>query len=82
LIDRGWPAGTPAAIVADATRADQQTWRGTIEALAADTVAIAGDGPASIVIGAVAALDLTDVNLADLASGFGRTVKEQRNATN
>ena len=34
------------------------------------------DGPASIVIGGVAALDLTDV-----VSGFSRTVKEQRNVT-
>ncbi len=36
LIDRGWPQGTPAAIVADATRPDQQIWRGTLGDLAAD----------------------------------------------
>jgi hypothetical protein len=40
------------------------------------------DGPASIVIGKVAALDLTDVGLTDVVSGFSRTVKEQRNASN
>ncbi len=86
LLDRGWPADTPAAIVADASRPDQQTWRGTIEDLAADAVALRGDGalglnnvdgPASIVIGGVAALDLTDV-----VSGRSRTVREQRNASN
>jgi uroporphyrin-III C-methyltransferase / precorrin-2 dehydrogenase / sirohydrochlorin ferrochelatase len=99
LIDRGWPADTPAAIVVDATRPDQRTWRGTIGELAADAVALQGegpalntvDGPASIVIGKVAALDLADVGLTDVvsgfsrtdvASGFSRTVKEQRNASN
>jgi uroporphyrin-III C-methyltransferase len=88
LIDRGWPAGTPAAIVVDATRPDQRTWRGTIGELAEDAVGAGApalnsvDGPASIVIGKVAALDLTDVGLTDVVSGFSRTVKEQRNATN
>ena len=104
LIDRGWPAATPAAIVADATGTDQQTWRGTIGELAADGVGVpvlaAGtpalnNAPASIVIGAVAALDLSNLTLADLAtgltgvpsgltdvaSGLSRT-KEQRNASN
>jgi uroporphyrin-III C-methyltransferase/precorrin-2 dehydrogenase/sirohydrochlorin ferrochelatase len=82
LLERGWPADTPAAIVADASRPDQQTWRGTIGDLAADVPSVTGDGPASIVIGRVAALDLTDVNLTDVASGFSRTVKEPRNASN
>ena len=78
LIDRGWPQGTPAAIVADGTRPDQHTWRGTIGDLAADrAIDLDRDGPAMIVIGEVAALDLTDV-----VSGFSRTVKEQRNASN
>jgi siroheme synthase len=81
LLDRGWPAATPAAIVADASRPDQETWRGTIGDLASGEEAgaepIRGDGPATIVIGEVAALDLTDV-----VSGFSRTVKEQRNASN
>jgi uroporphyrin-III C-methyltransferase len=85
LIDRGWPASTPAAIVVDATRPDQRTWRGTIGELATDA-GVPGlnnvDGPASIVIGKVAALDLTDVGLTDVVSGFSRTVKEQRNASN
>jgi uroporphyrin-III C-methyltransferase/precorrin-2 dehydrogenase/sirohydrochlorin ferrochelatase len=86
LLDRGWPADTPAAIVADATRPDQQTWRGTITELSADEIPVAGvpglnDGPASIVIGHVAALDLTDASMTDVVSGFSRVVKEQRNAS-
>jgi siroheme synthase len=82
----------PAAIVVDATRADQQAWRGTIGELAADAPGALGraagapglsnDNPGSIVIGRVAALDLTDVNLTDVASGFSRTSKERRNASN
>jgi siroheme synthase len=89
LIDRGWPHGTPAAIVSDATRTDQQTWRGTLGELAADAIVdvVQSGGPVSeppgtIVIGAVAGLDLTELNLADVASGFSRTMKEQRNASN
>jgi len=59
LIARGWSPETPAAIVADASLPQQQVWRGTLEDLAAGRALLAGDGPASIVIGAVAALDLT-----------------------
>src|SRR5262249_7849448 len=38
LIDNGWSRGTPAAIVVDATRPDQQGWRGTLDELAAGGV--------------------------------------------
>jgi len=76
LLERGWPPETPAAIVADATRPDQQTWRGTIAALASDAATVSGDSPGSIIIGRVAALDVTDV-----VSGFTRTVREPRNAS-
>jgi uroporphyrin-III C-methyltransferase/precorrin-2 dehydrogenase/sirohydrochlorin ferrochelatase len=58
LIERGWASETPVAVVADASLADQQTWRGTLEDLAADRV-VTGDGAAGvIVVGAVAALAL------------------------
>jgi uroporphyrin-III C-methyltransferase/precorrin-2 dehydrogenase/sirohydrochlorin ferrochelatase len=100
LIDRGWPAATPAAIVADATRPDQQAWRGTIGELAAEagtgvvqfgdsSSPVGGDAPGTIVIGSVAALDVSDLNLTDVASGFtdvasglSRTTKGTRNASN
>ena len=48
---------------------------------AADAATVSGDNPGSIVIGRVAALDLTDVNLTDVAFGFSRTSKEPRNAS-
>lgn len=58
LVERGWAVSTPAAIVADGSRPGQQVWRGTLEQIAANAAAIDTDGPAVIVIGEVAALDL------------------------
>ncbi|HZR25549.1 MAG TPA: uroporphyrinogen-III C-methyltransferase [Vicinamibacterales bacterium] len=63
LIDRGWSRGTPAAIVVDATRPQQQTWRGTLGELAAG-VDIDSTGAGTIVIGDVVALG------ADVAQAF------------
>jgi uroporphyrin-III C-methyltransferase len=56
LIARGWPANTPAAIVTDASRETQQTWRGTLDDLARASHDQDNDGPGTIVIGAVARL--------------------------
>jgi uroporphyrin-III C-methyltransferase len=58
LIAGGWGPETPAAIVAEGTLPQEQVWRGTLALLAGGTVEIRGDGPALIVIGEVAALDL------------------------
>ncbi|HMF98833.1 MAG TPA: uroporphyrinogen-III C-methyltransferase [Vicinamibacterales bacterium] len=58
LIDNGWSRGTPAAIVVDATRPDQQVWRGTLDELATDAVEIEGRGAGTIVIGDVVAVGL------------------------
>lgn len=59
LIDRGWSRGTPAAIVSEASRPQQQVWRGTLDDLASGSARVDGDGPALIVVGEVAALALT-----------------------
>ncbi len=59
VLAAGWDGETPAAIVADGTRANRQVWRGTIEELAGGGVSMRGGSPALIVIGAVAALDVT-----------------------
>ena len=75
LLARGWAGSTPAAIVADASRC-QQVWRGTLDGLsegASTGDAIEGDGPATIVIGAVAALDLA-VGWAESATDRGEVV--------
>ena len=58
LITSGWPAGTPAAIVDNGTAADQQVWRGTLAELSAPSLVFEPVGPALIVVGAVASLDL------------------------
>lgn len=59
LLDVGWGEATPAAIVAEGTLPTQHVWRGTLAELARGRACVEGDGPAVIVIGAVAALDLS-----------------------
>ena len=56
LLDIGWGGGTPAAIIADASKSEQTVWRGTLEELASGQIDLQTDGPATIVIGHVAAL--------------------------
>lgn len=58
LVQAGWDNTTPSALVADGTLTTQQTWRGTLGEVAAGQSALATDGPAIIVVGAVAALEL------------------------
>jgi uroporphyrin-III C-methyltransferase len=65
LIDRGWSRGTPAAIVVDASRPEQQVWRGTLDQLAAGTVAIDGDGAGTIVVGDVVTIGLQEKSGSD-----------------
>jgi uroporphyrin-III C-methyltransferase len=58
LIDRGWSRGTPAAIVVDASKPQQQVWRGTLDELARDEVALDSSGAGTIVIGNVVTIGL------------------------
>ena len=58
LIDRGWSRGTPTAIVTDASRPQQQVWRGTLDDLARETADVDGDGPGTLVIGDVVAMGM------------------------
>ncbi len=58
LIDRGWSLGTPAAIVVDATRPEQQVWRGTLDQLARETADIEGGGAGTLVVGHVVAVGI------------------------
>jgi len=55
LLERGWPRETPVAVLISASTAAAQQWLGTLESLAWPA-AIEGDGPATIVIGAVVSL--------------------------
>jgi uroporphyrin-III C-methyltransferase len=65
LITLGWSALTPAAIVAAASRPQQQVLRGVLADFASDATTIAGDAPAVIVVGEVAALNLVDAITAE-----------------
>src|SRR5919204_5520118 len=58
FMDCGWSADTPSAIVFDASTSRQQAWRGSLEQLATDERALASDGPGTIVIGDVAAINV------------------------
>jgi siroheme synthase len=58
FMECGWSADTPSAIVFDASTPRQQAWRGSLEQLAADARAVASDGPGTIVIGEVAAMNV------------------------
>ena len=61
LIDHGWSRGTPAAVIVDASTRRQQVWRGTLDQLAADPIAIDEAGAGTIVVGDVVAVGLRDV---------------------
>ncbi len=58
LVAAGWRLDIPAAVISDGTTAHQQVWRGTLRELSAPTLAFEPSGPALMVIGEVAALDL------------------------
>lgn len=58
LSGAGWDPATPAAVVAGASWPGQEIWRGSLAQLADGGGAQEGDGPALLVIGGVAALDL------------------------
>jgi uroporphyrin-III C-methyltransferase/precorrin-2 dehydrogenase/sirohydrochlorin ferrochelatase len=70
LIDRGWARGTPAALVLDASRPRQRTWRGRLDQLASDTIEWSARSTGTIVIGAVAACGLA-VTAAPAARALG-----------
>jgi uroporphyrin-III C-methyltransferase/precorrin-2 dehydrogenase/sirohydrochlorin ferrochelatase len=59
LIAKGWRRETPAAIVADGTKPTATVWRGTVDDLAGGGMTIETTAPALIVVGEVAALDVT-----------------------
>jgi uroporphyrin-III C-methyltransferase len=63
LVDRGWSRGTPAAIVVDATRTEQQVWRGTLDQLARDLADVDGIGAGTLVIGDVVSVGIRSAEI-------------------
>ena len=83
LIDRGWSRRTPAAVIVDASRPEQQVWRGTLDQLAADGVAtgafaVDSGGAGTIVIGDVVAIGLQEVGSVNLESGIRGRIHNAR----
>ena len=78
LIDRGWPGGTPAAVIVDASNPEQQVWRGTIDQMASDSVVIDSRGPGTIVIGEVVAVGLQEVGIENSEVGMRARISNSR----
>ena len=70
LIDRGWSRGTPAAVIVDASRDRQQVWRGTLDQMAADAVAVDAGGAGTIVIGDVVAIGLQESGTIEMKRSY------------
>ena len=70
LVEAGWEAATAAAIVSEGTLPTEQTWRGTLGDLATGHGVLITDGPAVIVIGAVAALALNGRAAAEIGTHY------------
>jgi uroporphyrin-III C-methyltransferase len=78
LIDRGWSRGTPAAVIVDATKPQQQVWRGTLDLLAADAVEIDACGAGTIVIGDVVAVGQQEVGIENSEVGMRTRIPHSR----
>ena len=59
LVERGWSRGTPVAVIFGASTPRQHVWRARLDDLAAGALPDGSDAAGTIVIGAVAAMDLT-----------------------
>jgi siroheme synthase len=80
LVTGGWDRALPAAIVADGTLPSRKVWRGTLGDLADGGAQVAGGGPALIVIGRVAALDVAGADGVDdaLSANAAEAVRARR----
>ena len=68
LIDRGWPPGTPAAIVLAASTPQMHLWTGRLDELATAPLDAPARAPGTIVVGEVA-------NLSTLVGGTQAPVR-------
>jgi uroporphyrin-III C-methyltransferase/precorrin-2 dehydrogenase/sirohydrochlorin ferrochelatase len=76
LVAAGWAPDTPAAVVAAASLPEQQVWRGTIGEMASGASSVEGDHAALLIVGAVAALALSDRLDAVLPTSIARGDRE------
>jgi uroporphyrin-III C-methyltransferase len=87
LMAHGWSGGTPAAVILDATRPDQHVWRGTLEELGSDELALSASMAGTIVVGDVVSVSTIisdeDANVSGepiAAVGEATDVRERMNA--
>ena len=78
LIDRGWSRGTPAAVIVDASRPNQHSWRGTLDQLATSTVIADDGGAGTIVIGEVVSIGLQESGIQKSESGMRDRILNSR----
>jgi uroporphyrin-III C-methyltransferase len=78
LVDRGWKRSTPAAVVVDATKPEQQVWRGTLDLMASEALQMDGDGPGTIVIGEVVALGMQQVGIGNAEFGMRERIPNSK----
>jgi uroporphyrin-III C-methyltransferase len=64
LVQAGWPAAMPAAVVVNASLAGQQVWRGPLSELGSGARQLGAEGPGTIVIG-----EVVDVSAGQAADG-------------
>lgn len=71
LLERGWRAATPAAVVTSGSLPSQEVWRGSVHELARGLTSFVGDGPSVLVVGDVAALALVDLPAEEMPASEG-----------
>jgi siroheme synthase len=78
LIERGWDAETPAVIIENASKPGERVWRGTVGTLGSGQPDSDNEGPGTMVIGDVAALDARSTRF-DQAGGAGEDAGDRFN---
>jgi len=74
LVGAGWDPQLACAVVADGTLPQRQVWRGRLSDLAGGRAQISGGGPALIVIGKVAALEVGGLGRVEETPGVNTAV--------
>jgi uroporphyrin-III C-methyltransferase/precorrin-2 dehydrogenase/sirohydrochlorin ferrochelatase len=72
LMERGWPGGTPAAIISNASQAEQRIWTGPLAALGGALVDARHEEAHTVVIGEVVSLGAVIARGMSTASALGR----------
>jgi uroporphyrin-III C-methyltransferase/precorrin-2 dehydrogenase/sirohydrochlorin ferrochelatase len=72
MMERGWPGGTPAAIVTNASQPDERVWTGPLEAVGGALAGAPAEEAHTIVVGEVVSLGAVIARGMNTASAAGR----------